>query len=54
MAFSGMKTSAKCSAKRFAFSLLLLAHGPAVGVSLRIGGFGVTGFLVKLVSGLED
>ena len=40
----GENTSDRCSAKRSAFSLSLLAHGPGGIDYLRIGGSDVWGF----------
>ena len=44
----GVNTSVKCLANISAFSSSLLAHGPGGFEFMRIGGFGVFGFLRDL------
>jgi hypothetical protein len=45
----GVKTSARCSANKLAFSLLLLVHGPGVGDCFLIGRLAGNGLEVDLI-----
>jgi hypothetical protein len=44
-----VKTSARCSANKLAFSLLLLAHGPGAGDCFLIGGLAGNDLEVDLI-----